>query len=129
MSSGDHQAESGGKILAAGDRPGPEAQQHLSVQHAQWKNAAHRLGAAGNTVGLSDRERVPRHPLEKPGTGCYHLVRFVRSDCQLNIFGERCSAPPETQYEYVVATIDVREKKLKLSLGPTQVAEYDYQLR
>jgi len=56
-------------------------------------------------------------------------VRFIRSDCQLNIFGELFSAPPETQYEYVVATIDVSEQKLKLFLGPTQVAEYDYQLR
>jgi hypothetical protein len=72
---------------------------------------------------------VPRHPLEKPEEGCYHLVRFIRSDLRLNIFGEIFPAPPETQYEYVVATIDVKEQKLKLFLGSTQVEQYDYQLR
>ena len=70
----------------------------------------------------------PRHPLEKPGTGCYHLVRFIRSDCHLNIFSELFSAP-QSQYESVVATINIPRTKLKLLLGATQVAEYDYQLR
>jgi len=39
------------------------------------------------------------------------------------------SAPPETQYEYVVATVDVKEQKLKLFLNMIQVEEYKYQLR
>jgi transposase InsO family protein len=72
---------------------------------------------------------TPRHPLDKPEEGCYHLVRFIRSDCRLNIFGEIFSAPPETQYEYVVATIDVKEQKLKLFLDTIQVEQYKYQLR
>ena len=38
-------------------------------------------------------------------------------------------APPETQYEYVVATIDVKEQKLKLFLDTIQVEEYKYQMR
>jgi putative transposase len=37
---------------------------------------------------------VPRHPLDKPEEGCYHLVRFIRSDCRLNIFSEMFSVPP-----------------------------------
>jgi transposase InsO family protein len=72
---------------------------------------------------------VPRHPLDKPEEGCYHLVRFIQSDCRLNIFGEIFSAPPETQYEYVVATIDVKEQKLKLFLDTIQVEEYKYQMQ
>ncbi|MBS3917700.1 MAG: IS481 family transposase, partial [Methylomicrobium sp.] len=56
-------------------------------------------------------------------------VRFIRSDCRLNIFGEMFSAPPETQYEYVVAIIDVKEQKLKLFLDTIQVEEYKYQMR
>ena len=72
---------------------------------------------------------APKHPLEKPEDGSYHLVRFIRSDCRLNIFGEMFSAPPMTQYEYVVATIDVKEQKLKLFLDTIQVEEYKYQLR
>src|SRR4030065_2086697 len=72
---------------------------------------------------------APRHPLDKPEEGCYHLVRFIRSNCRLNIFGEIFSAPPETLYEYVVATIDVKEQKLKLFLNTIQVEQYKYQLR
>jgi len=75
------------------------------------------------------KKHSPKHPLDKPEEGCYHLVRFIRSDCRLNIFGEMFSAPPETQYEYVVAIIDVKEQKLKLFLDTTQVEEYKYQMR
>jgi putative transposase len=72
---------------------------------------------------------TPRHPLDKPEEGCYHLVRFIRSNCRLNIFGEMFPAPPETQYEYVVATVDVKEQKLKLFLDTIQIEEYKYRLR
>lgn len=72
---------------------------------------------------------APRYPLDKPEEGCYHLVRFIRSDCRLSIFGEMFPAPPETQYEYVVATVDVKEQKLKLFLDTIQIEEYKYQLR
>jgi hypothetical protein len=37
--------------------------------------------------------------------------------------------PPETQYEYVVATVDVKDQTLKLFLDTLQVEEYKYQLR
>jgi transposase InsO family protein len=72
---------------------------------------------------------VPRHPLKKPEDGCYSLVRFIRSDCRLNIFGEMFPVPPETQYEYVVATVDVKTQTLQLFLDGTQVDEYKYRLR
>lgn len=75
------------------------------------------------------KTNAPKHPLHKPEEGCYHLVRFIRSDCRLNIFGEIFSAPPETQYEYVVAIIDVKEQKLKLFLDTIQVEQYNYQMR
>jgi putative transposase len=75
------------------------------------------------------KSHAPRHPLNKPEEGCYHLVRFIRSDRRLDIFGEIFPAPPETQYEYVVANIDVKEQKLKLFLDAIQVEEYKYQMR
>jgi hypothetical protein len=75
------------------------------------------------------KNNAPRHPLDKPEEGRYHLVRFIRSDCRLNIFGEVFSTPSETQHEYVVAIIDVKEQKLKLFLDTIQIEEYDYQLR
>lgn len=87
------------------------------------------LARMGRTLVFPNREQAPRHPLEKPTAGRYHLVRFIRSDLRVNIFGEMFPAPPETQYEYVVATVDVTEQKLKLFLDKSQVAEYDYRLR
>ncbi|MEZ5339629.1 MAG: IS481 family transposase, partial [bacterium] len=47
----------------------------------------------------------------------------------LDIFGERFRVPPETQYQYVVATVDVHEQKLKLYLDKLQIEEFDYKLR
>jgi transposase InsO family protein len=87
------------------------------------------LAERNTKLVFPSKRDAPKHPLEKPEDGRYHLVRFIRSDCRLNIFGEMFSAPPQTQYEYVVATIDVKEQKLKLYLDTIQVEEYKYQLR
>jgi transposase InsO family protein len=73
-------------------------------------------------------EQAPRHPLPKPEYGKYHLVRFIRSDGQLDVFGEKFSVSQELFYEYIIATIDVKEQKLKLYLNQTQVDEIDYKL-
>jgi transposase InsO family protein len=87
------------------------------------------LAAAETKLIFPSKSDVPKHPLDKPEEGCYHLVRFIRSDCKLNIFGEMFRVPPQTQYEYVVATVDVKEQMLKLFLDTIQVEEYKYQLR
>jgi len=71
----------------------------------------------------------PRHRLTKPTTGRYHLVRLIRSGLKTNIFGELFQVPPELMYEYIVATINVKDQKLQLFLGKSQIEEYDYKLR
>ena len=71
----------------------------------------------------------PKHRLEKPEDGKYHIVRLIRSDQKLNLFGEHFQMPPEARYEYVVATIDVKEQRLKLFLDKIQIEEFDYKLR
>jgi transposase InsO family protein len=75
------------------------------------------------------KETPPLHPLRKPDTGRYHFIRFIRSDRKLHIFREKFSLAPELQYEYVVATVDVKEQKLKIFLDNAQVDEFDYKLR
>lgn len=87
------------------------------------------LASMEKTLVFPSKSNAPKYPLDKPEEGYYHLVRFIRSDCRLNIFSEMFSAPPETQYEYVVATVDVKEQKLKLYLDTIQVEEYQYRLR
>ena len=80
-------------------------------------------------LSFPEKEEPPTHPLPKAETGRYHLVRFIRSDMKINIFGEIFPVAPELQYEYVVATIDVKDQKLKLYLDKTQVDEFTYRLR
>jgi putative transposase len=75
------------------------------------------------------QENAPKHRMKKPVTGRYHLVRLIRSDQKLNVFGELFPVPPETEYQYVVATIDVKEQKLKLFLDKSQIDEIEYKLR
>ncbi len=47
----------------------------------------------------------------------------------MNIFGEIFRMPPELEYQYVVATIDVKEQKLKLYLDKTEQLVFNYKLR
>lgn len=87
------------------------------------------LAASNVKLRFPDQEQAPLHRLKKPESGRYHIVRLIRSDLKLNIFGEQFSVPPELMYEYIVATIDVKEQKLKLCLDRIQVEELDYRLR
>jgi putative transposase len=87
------------------------------------------LAASNTKLRFPTAVDAPRHRLKKPETGKYHLVRLIRSDLKLNVFGEIFRVPPELQLEYVVATINVKEQKLKLFLDKTQVDEFRYKLR
>jgi len=71
----------------------------------------------------------PRHPMEKPMHGKYHVVRFIRSNGRLDIFGETFPVPKNLQHEYVVGTVNVRKQKLELSHDGLKVEEYDYRMR
>lgn len=86
------------------------------------------LAASKAKLRFPLQEEVPQHRLNKPETGRYHVIRLIRSDLKLNICGELFPVPPELKLEYVIATIDVKEQKLKLFLDKTQVEEFDYKL-
>lgn len=86
------------------------------------------LAMSNKTLRFPESETAPNHPLKKPERGRYHVVRFIRSDGKLDVFGEKFLVPPEAIYEYVTATIDVKEQKLKLYLDKTQVDEIEYKL-
>jgi len=87
------------------------------------------LAASNAKLRFPTEDGPPKYPVRKPEVGKYHVVRLIRSDLKLDIFGERFSVPPETMREYVVATIDVKEQKLKLFLDKNQVEEFDYKIR
>ena len=60
--------------------------------------------------------------------GYVHLVRFIRSDRVLDIFGEKYIMPDDVEHEYVWATIDTVQEKLFVYHDSKLVVEYDYPL-
>lgn len=90
------------------------------------RTPAESLRASGIRIRTPPQRRAPQHPLPKPQHGRYHLVRFVRSDGVLNVFGEKFTAPPETVYEYVRLTVDVAQQKLQVFLDQQIVDEHRY---
>jgi len=58
--------------------------------------------------------------------GEIHLIRFIRSDRVLHVFGEAFLVKPDCQYEYVKATIDVKEQCLTVFLFDEIVQEFRY---
>ena len=87
------------------------------------------LAAAKIKLRFPNQEEAQHHRLKKPEAGRYHIVRLIRSNMKLNIFGELFSVAPELALEYVVATIDVKEQKIKLFWDNAQVDEFNYKLR
>jgi len=81
------------------------------------------------TLRYPKYETLPRHQLSKPEDGSYNLVRLIRSDLKLNIFGELFPVSDDLMYQYVVATIDVKDQKMRLFHNNLQVEEYEYKLR
>lgn len=129
------------KFLARVDVPEAAALRPAHLTFEQKHNSRYRysklggqtpltaLQRAGTPLRFPPHETAPRVPLPKPETGCYHLVRFIRSDRRLDIFGERFLLPPEAEYEYVVATVHVERQRLRVTLGANLVAEFAYPLR
>ncbi|MGA9119917.1 MAG: integrase core domain-containing protein [Bacteroidota bacterium] len=61
---------------------------------------------------LPETATLPELPLRKPSVGTYRLIRFIRSDRRLDIFGEKFRVPRDVVYEYVTAIINVKEHVL-----------------
>ena len=67
--------------------------------------------------------------LEKPTKGKYHLIRFIRSDLKLNVFGEQFAMPQETKYEYITATINVLKQRMYVCIDHKPILEIAYMMR
>lgn len=104
--------------------------------NARWRYSAlggksplHCLKASGVKLRFPERREAPKTPLSKPEQGRYHVVRFIRSDGILDIFGEKFHAPSEAIYEYVQATVDVARQRLQVRLDQEVIDEREYRLR
>ena len=81
---------------------------------------------SGNIRLLSSDFRLPERLSIAPGY--IHLIRFIRSDRILDIFGEKYFMPDDLEYEYVWATIDTAKEKLFVYHDSKLVVEYPYPL-
>ena len=87
------------------------------------------LAQSGVRLRFPPTSRAPRHPLPKPERGRYHLIRFIRTDRRLDIFGETFRVPAVAVYTYVRATINVTRQRLEVYLDGQPIAEHRYALR
>ena len=60
--------------------------------------------------------------------GYIHLIRFIRSDCRLDIFGEKFRLPKSVQYEYVIATICTKTQCLQVRVDDQLIEAFDYRM-
>ncbi len=65
--------------------------------------------------------------MKKPESGCFHVIQLIRGNCKHDVFSELFILAPELQNEYIVTTIDVKERKLKIFYNQAQVDEFKYQ--
>lgn len=129
------------KFLARVEIATDAALRPASLAFEQKHNSRYRYTKLGGQTPLTALQRdgrpfrfpapeaPPCIPLLKPEAGRYHLVRFIRSDRRLDIFGERFPLPPEAEYEYVVATVEVEHQRLSVTLGADPIEEFPYRLR
>lgn len=60
--------------------------------------------------------------------GYVHLIRFIRSNLILDIFGEKFPLPRDVEYEYVWATIDTAKDALAVYHDSKLIEKFDYAL-
>jgi len=106
-----------------------EAKHNTRYRYTKLQGRTPQMALGQAKIRLPESSIAPTHPLPKPESGRYHLVRFIRGDAVLDVFGEKFRVPPEVVYEYVIATIDVARQKLSVTMNEIIVDEHDYWLR
>ena len=106
-----------------------EAKHNTRYRYTKLQGRTPQMALGQAQIRLPESPTAPTHPLPKPENGRYHLVRFIRGDAVLDVFGEKFRVPPEVVYEYVIATIDVARQKLSITLNQVIIDEHDYWLR
>ena len=81
---------------------------------------------SGDLKFLPSNFQLPQRLSIAPGY--IHLVRFIRSNRILDVFGEKFSLPAEVEYEYVWATIDTANETLSIYHDSKRIKKFDYLL-
>ncbi len=80
----------------------------------------------GSVVLLPAATKLPK--LEHIPDGQIILIRFIRSDRQLDIFSEKFTLPKELVYTYVKAVIDTSAHSLAVYQGDDFVIAFEYNI-
>lgn len=116
--------------------------EHLRARALDFEafhNARHRYSALGGrtpdqawTAAGPAPRRPPkgyRIPEDLPRRGRIEVLRLIRSDRALNLFGEKIVMPEDTVYQYVVAQIQVRAQRLVVTCSGEVVHEASHPIR
>jgi putative transposase len=106
-----------------------EAKHNTRYRYTKLQGRTPQMALGQTEIRLPKSPTAPKHPLPKPESGRYHLVRFIRGDAVLDVFGEKFRLPPEVVYEYVIATVDVAREKLSITMNEVIIDEHNYWLR
>jgi len=119
--------------------PSYEALKRQSKNFQRFHNRHHRYSCLKNKtpmevladsgyrpVKVPPNARVPR--IEQIPEGTIILIRFIRSDRKLDIFGERFIVAKELVYSYVKAVIVTADHVLKVYLGEELVEAFEYRM-
>ena len=82
--------------------------------------------SGGNIVTIGANKKLPK--LDSVPDGKIILIRFIRSNHLLDIFGEKFKVSKDLVYSYVKAVIVPQIHSLQLYLGEDLVNTFDYQL-
>jgi len=82
--------------------------------------------ASYQPVTLAPNTKLPR--LDYVPDGQIVLLRFIRSDRKLDIFGEKFEVPRDLVYSYLKAVILTQIHTLQLYLGDELVTSFEYRL-
>lgn len=103
----------------------------------EFHNENHRYGILGHKTpneALLASGYEPVFPESKsvlsrePREGVIHLIRFIRTDQILSVFSERFRLDQSMVYQYVIATIYVKEQMLIVTCQGEHVASFKYEL-
>jgi len=81
---------------------------------------------SGKSSLLAADFRIPEKLNINPGF--IHLIRFIRSNRILDVFGEKFAMPMEVEYEYVWATIDTANETLSVNHDSKLIEKFRYPL-
>lgn len=110
-----------------------------SKNFQRFHNKHHRYSCLKGKTPLEVIEKAGFEPVRLGGNtklpvldcipdGNIILIRFIRSDRMLDIFGERFKVSKSLVYSYVKAIIVTKIQRLQLYLGEELVDSFDYQM-